>query len=61
MANNKEPTSTFIKVHCKKCKNEQIIFGKSATEIKCLVCNEVLAKPTGGKSKILAKVLEVLE
>ncbi|MCD6575537.1 MAG: 30S ribosomal protein S27e [Nanoarchaeota archaeon] len=55
------PKSRFIKVKCNKCKNEQIIFGKSASEIKCLVCGNVLAIPTGGKTKIKAKVLEVLE
>lgn len=56
-----EPTSKFIKVRCPKCKNEQIIFGKSATKIKCLVCEKILADPTGGKSKIRARILEVLE
>ena len=55
------PKSKFIKVRCSKCKNEQIIFGKSASEIKCLVCGNVLATPTGGKTKLKAKVLEVLE
>ncbi len=56
----KEPISKFIKVRC-KCKNEQIIFGKASTTVKCLVCGNVLAEPTGGKSKIKARVLEVLE
>ena len=56
----KEPTSRFIKVRC-KCKNEQIIFGKASTPIKCLVCNQIIATPAGGKAKIKARVLEVLE
>ena len=56
----KEPISKFIKVRC-KCKNEQIIFGKSSTEVKCLVCNQIIASPEGGKAKIKAKVIEVLE
>ena len=54
-------TSKFVKVRCAKCKNEQIIFGKSSSEVKCLVCNEILSKPSGGKSKVEARVLEVLE
>ena len=54
------PESTFVKVRCKKCKNEQVIFGKTATEVKCLVCESSMASPTGGKSKIKARVLEVL-
>ena len=55
------PTSKFVKVRCPKCKNEQIIFGTASTEIKCLVCNEGLAVPTGGKAKVSGRVLEVLE
>jgi len=57
----KETKSKFIKIRCPKCKNEQIMFGKSSTKINCLVCNKVLAEPTGGKSKVKARVLEVLE
>ena len=53
--------SKFIKVRCSKCKNEQIIFGNASNVVKCLVCNKELAYPTGGKSKISARVLEVLE
>lgn len=56
-----ESTSKFIKVRCPKCKNEQIVFGKSSTNVSCLVCSKVLAEPTGGKSKVKARILEVLE
>jgi len=56
-----ESNSKFIKVRCPKCKNEQIIFGKSSTDIKCLVCDKIIAEPTGGKTKIKARILEVLE
>jgi len=61
MVEVKEPSSKFIKIRCPKCKNEQITFGKSATRVRCLVCSKVLVEPTGGKSKIKARVLEVLE
>lgn len=57
----KEQTSKFIKVRCPKCKNEQIIFGKPASIIKCLICSKELAEPSGGKGKIKARVLEVLD
>jgi small subunit ribosomal protein S27e len=53
--------SKFIKVRCSKCKNEQVIFGNASNVILCLVCNKEVAFPTGGKSKISARVLEVLE
>ncbi|QQG39111.1 MAG: 30S ribosomal protein S27e [Candidatus Woesearchaeota archaeon] len=56
-----EPKSKFIKVKCTKCKNEQIIFGKPSSIIKCLVCEKILAEPSGGKGKIKARILEVLE
>jgi len=56
----KNPTSKFIKVRCNKCKNEQIVFGKATTEVKCLICEEVLATPTGGHSKLNANILELL-
>ncbi len=63
MANKKalEPESKFIKLRCPKCKNEQIVFGKSATVVKCLVCEKVIAEPSGGKAKVKARVLEVLQ
>jgi small subunit ribosomal protein S27e len=52
--------SRFVKIRCPKCKNEQIIFGKAVTRVRCLICNQVLTEPSGGKAKIKAKVLEVL-
>lgn len=55
-----EPRGKFIKVRC-VCKNEQIIFDRAATEVKCLVCNEVLATATGGKAKVVAQALEELK
>ena len=56
-----EPTSKFIKIRCPKCKNEQVMFGKTSSKVMCLVCGKVLAEPTGGKAKVKARVLEVLE
>jgi len=56
-----ETKSKFIKVRCSKCKNEQVIYGNSSTIVTCLVCNKELAYPTGGKAKVAARVLEVLE
>lgn len=58
---HKEPVSKFVKVRCAKCKNEQITFGKASSEVKCLVCGKTLAEPTGGKVKVKARILEVLE
>lgn len=57
----KETESKFVKIRCPKCKNEQIMFGKASSVVNCLVCSKVLAEPTGGKSRVKARVLEVLE
>lgn len=61
MAAIRESTSKFIKIRCPKCKNEQITFGKTASKVVCLVCGKTLAEPTGGKSRVKARILEVLE
>ena len=61
MRTNKEPESKFVKIRCPKCKNEQIMFGKASLAVQCLVCNKVLAEPIGGKARIKARVLEILE
>lgn len=58
---NKETKSKFLKIKCEKCKNEQHVFSNASTKVSCLVCNETLAIPTGGKSKILVKSAEALE
>ena len=55
------PKSKFIKVKCDGCKNEQTIFNKAATPVNCLVCGKQLAESTGGKAKIDAKIIGVLE
>ena len=54
------PTTKFLKVKCTSCNNEQIVFDSSKIVVKCNVCGEDLAKPRGGKAKILGEILEVL-
>ncbi len=49
--------SKFVKVKCEKCKNEQMVFVKAASKVRCLVCGEILAEPTGGKARLNVKVL----
>ncbi len=56
-----KPQSTFLRVKCLKCGNEQLIFGSPVNKVTCNVCDEVLAEPTGGKAKINGEVLAVLE
>ncbi len=53
--------SKFVRVRCPKCNAEQAIFGKATTNVRCLACNYILAKPAASKSKVRAKVLEVFK
>lgn len=55
-----QPRSRFLRVKCLNCGNQQIVFGCSATEVNCLVCGKTLLQSTGGKARILTKILEVL-
>jgi small subunit ribosomal protein S27e len=54
------PKTRFLKVVCRKCRNEQIIFSNVSTVVKCLGCDNELAIPTGGEARIKAKIVEVL-
>ena len=55
-------TSNFLRVHCRDCGNEQIIFERATTVINCGVCGPVLARPAGGKAQLTgATVAETLE
>ena len=56
-----KPKSTFIKVRCKDCENEQVLFNKASTPVSCHICGSKLAIPKGGKAFIKGEVLEVIE
>jgi len=56
-----KPKSKFIKVRCKDCENEQVIFDRASSSISCHICGSKLATPKGGKADIKGEVLEVLE
>ncbi len=58
--NTNKPKYGFVKVRCHKCSEEQVIFGRTSTEVKCKKCHEVIAEPTGGKSAIKAEILELI-
>lgn len=53
--------SNFLRLKCKDCENEQIVFQKAASKVSCAVCGSTLAEPTGGKAKLLGQVVEVAE
>nr|AOZ56167.1 ribosomal protein S27E [uncultured korarchaeote] len=51
------PKSKFLKVECPNCGNEQVIFSHAKSVVKCLICDNTLAIPKGGKADIKAKIL----
>lgn len=50
----------FLRVKCDDCGNEQIIFERASTVVRCLVCGRTLAEPRGGRAEIKSKVVEAL-
>ncbi|MEN6442626.1 MAG: 30S ribosomal protein S27e [Methanoregula sp.] len=53
----RENRSSFYKVKCPDCDNEQMIFSKASTTVKCIVCGRELAVPTGGKATFKAEII----
>jgi small subunit ribosomal protein S27e len=56
-----KPSSTFVRVKCPKCGNEQLIFSNAVNIVTCNVCSVVLAEPTCGKARINGDIQAVLE
>jgi small subunit ribosomal protein S27e len=48
--------SKYLKVECKNCGNTQMVFDRATTKVNCLVCDALLAKPTGGKADVTGNV-----
>lgn len=55
-----KPESNFLRVRCSKCSNEQIIFERCSTVVKCTVCDETLAEPSGGRASVKGEVIQIL-
>lgn len=51
----------FIKVKCKDCGYEQVLFSKPATTVVCLACGATLAKPVGKKANFRGDIIETYE
>lgn len=50
----------FFKLRCEECGNEQNVFSRASTKVECMVCGEVLAKPSGGAAELEAEIIEEL-
>ncbi|MCP8305354.1 MAG: 30S ribosomal protein S27e [archaeon] len=56
-----KPRSAFLLVRCSNCGNEQNVFSSSTIDIRCKVCEGLLAQKTGGRAKIFGTVLKRLD
>ena len=52
--------SNFLRVKCRDCGNEQVLFDRAATLVSCLMCGATVAEPTGGRADVKGEILEVL-
>ncbi|WP_455367853.1 30S ribosomal protein S27e [[Eubacterium] cellulosolvens] len=55
-----KPESVFLKIKCKNCGNEQLLFNCASTQIKCIVCEELLSEPQGGRASIKGEIIQEL-
>jgi len=53
--------SKFVKVKCEDCGNEQVVFNKPSTNVKCMVCGKTLVDCKGGLGDIKANIVAELE
>ncbi|DAC31692.1 MAG TPA: 30S ribosomal protein S27e [Candidatus Poseidoniaceae archaeon] len=52
----------FIKVTCKDCGSESVIYSRATTVIGCSVCGAILTTPSGGKANLVGcTLLEAME
>lgn len=56
-----KPRSSFLRVKCLKCGNEQVVFSSAVNKVNCNVCGTKLADPSGGKAIIKGEVVAVFE
>ena len=55
------PRSSFLRVKCPKCGNEQVVFNNATNKVNCNVCKAELAEPSGGKARIKGEIVAVFE
>ena len=56
-----EPSSKFLKVSCKECEEENIVYSHASTPVMCKSCGNIIVKPTGSKAQIIGKISETLK
>ena len=56
-----KPSSKFLKVNCKECEQENIVYSHATTAIMCKSCGNIITKPTGSKARIMGKISGSIE
>ncbi len=56
-----ETRSKFLKVRCPSCGQEQVLFDRASSVVKCLQCEGTLAEPAGGRARLAPKVERLAE
>ena len=51
-----EPNSKFLKVNCKECEKENIVYSHVSTPVTCKSCGNVIAESAGSKARIIGKI-----
>lgn len=57
----KKKKQKFLKVKCNSCGNEQTIYGAASSDVKCLVCGQVLAESTASRIVLKGKLLKEMD
>jgi len=56
-----KPRSSFLRVKCPKCGNEQIVYSHPVNKVNCNVCGTELAEPSSGKAIIKGEIISGFE
>ena len=47
-----EPNSKFLKVKCKECNEENIVYSHASSSVTCKSCGNVIAEPSGAAATL---------
>jgi len=53
MSVNSNANAKFIKVICKQCEAENVLFSRATIRVRCPDCGAMQTAPKGGKCKLL--------
>jgi small subunit ribosomal protein S27e len=56
-----KPRSAYLLIKCSNCGNEQVVFSSSTVDIKCKICDNLIAQRTGGKAKTFGTIIKRLD